>query len=97
MARYRFGSVEVDARQLTRENGQLIWGWWKWAGTKPHHDVDHILDGLTVWTPSGYEWARFGDWVVKDADGSFRVVQADEFDASRPVGAASGQGGEASR
>ncbi|MFI6594937.1 hypothetical protein ACIBHX_01745 [Nonomuraea sp. NPDC050536] len=79
MSTYRKGPVEVEARQLTRENGQLIWPWWKWADAKPHFDADHILDGLTIWTPSGYERVRFGDWIVKDAKGDFWPVKDDAY------------------
>ncbi|MFD1546959.1 hypothetical protein [Nonomuraea guangzhouensis] len=94
MARYRHGDAEVEARQLTRENGQLVWEWWKWADAKPHHDADHILDGLAICTRSGREKVDFGDWIVKDADG-FYAVKPDVFAAEYQPVATSQQAGEA--
>lgn len=32
-------------------------------------------------TPHGLQTARFGDWIVRDPDGSFRVVKERDFKA----------------
>lgn len=83
--------VFVEARQLTRDNGAELW---EWADSKPHYADGGVVDGLTVWTPDGRSWARFGDWVAKDADGGFWAVAEGEFDAFPQVGAAREQGDE---
>lgn len=94
MSIYRKGRVEVEARQLTRENGAALW---EWADSKPHYGPDGTVDGLTIWTPDGRVKANFGDWIVKGVDGSFRPVKADVFaETYEPVEAAQ-QFGEAAR
>lgn len=68
----------VEARKLTPGNLEALW---EWADSKPHCAAGGAADGLTVWTPKGRDWARFGDWVVRDADGKFWRVPAADHDS----------------
>lgn len=79
MARYRLGTVEIEARQLTRENGAELW---EWADSKPWYGPDRQVDGLSIYTLTGRKKADFGDWIVRGPGGDFYPVKDGIFEAA---------------
>jgi hypothetical protein len=69
-SRWRRGTAEVEAMQLTHESGPQVW---EWADSKPTYGTDKFVDGLAVYTRAGRVRASFGDWIVRDARGAFTV------------------------
>lgn len=66
--------VEVQAVQLTHENGRAVW---EWADSKqffspnPTGGGGLVVAGLTIFTDRGRRKADFGDWVVRWTSGTF--------------------------
>jgi hypothetical protein len=86
MTIYRRKQVVVEARRLTRENGRELW---EWANSKPWYGSDGRVHGLSIYTPHGRIKADFGDFIIKDPDGSFRPIKPDIFEAAyEPVATA---------
>jgi hypothetical protein len=84
MPKYRKKPIEIEARQLTKENGPELW---EWADSKPFYDPDGTVSGLSIYTLEGRMKAEFGDWVIKGVQGEFYPCKPDIFDATyEPVG-----------
>lgn len=81
---------EVQAVQLTPENGGAVW---EWADSKPYVEPDSIsrISGLTIFTPEGRIKADFGDWVIRDAAGKFYPCKPDTFAATYELVPGDGQ------
>jgi len=84
MPRFRKVPVEIEARQLTSENGPELW---EWANSKPFYDPDGRVSGLTIFTLEGRMKAEFGDWIIRGVKGEFYPCKPDIFAATyEPVG-----------
>jgi hypothetical protein len=83
--------LEVDARQLTEENGENLeawvsdvegWGAKYWPSNK--HAAIVLPTKLIIFAPTGYferkkSDVRVGDWIVRIGD-TFHVYDENEFD-----------------
>lgn len=71
---------------LTPENVNQLWnliGPSKPHQSYPHPNSRHLqVDGLTIWPHAGKPrtWARFGDRITLDADGTYTVHHASPED-----------------
>jgi len=63
--------AKTETRQLTEENIHELYGWIE--SGKPHYAPGNVVDGLSVYGICGREVALFGDYIVKDGTGGFRV------------------------
>jgi hypothetical protein len=63
MPRFRKRPVEVEARQLTRENGREVW---EWVDGKAFYEPDGTISGLTIFTLEGRMKADFDDWIIQE-------------------------------
>jgi hypothetical protein len=77
--RYKKKPVEVQAVQLTPENGPIVW---EWADSKPYYEPDGTLSGLSIYTLEGRMKADFGDYVIKGVKGEFYPCKPDIFEAT---------------
>jgi hypothetical protein len=84
---YRKKPIEIQAMQLTRENGPAVW---EWADAKPYYEPDGTLSGLSIYTLEGRMKADFGDWVIRGLAGEFYPCKPDIFAASYEPAAPAG-------
>jgi hypothetical protein len=95
---FRKKPVEIQAVQLTRENGAEVW---EWADSKPFYGPDGTVTGLAIYTLEGRMKADFGDWIIRGVKGEFYPCKPDIFEASyepaEPPVAAASEGLPASR
>jgi hypothetical protein len=73
---YRNRPVRIEAVQWdgSRKSEEEISMW-----ARPRVRGSAAGSHLTLRTPRGNERARPGDWIVKCANGQFRLVKAEEF------------------
>lgn len=76
---YRKKPVEVEAIQLTPENGEQVWNW---SDSKPFYGPDGQCTGLSIFTLEGRMKADFGDWIIKGIQGEFYPCKPDIFEAT---------------
>lgn len=76
---FRKKPVEIQAMQLTAENGPAVW---EWADSKPYYEPDGKISGLSIYTLEGRMKADFGDWIVRGIQGEFYPVKPDIFEAT---------------
>lgn len=76
---FRKKAVEIQAMQLTRENGPAVW---EWADSKPYYEPDGSISGLSIYTLEGRMKADFGDWIIRGVKGEFYPVKPDIFEAT---------------
>ena len=77
MGRFRKKPVEIEARQLTRENGRELW---EWADSKPLYGPGGEITGLRIYTLEGDMKADFGDWIIQGIQGEFYPCKPDIFE-----------------
>jgi len=76
ITKFRKRPVEIEAVQLTVENGRDVW---EWANSKPLYDPAGNVCGLRIYTLEGTMRADFGDWVIKGVKGEFYPCKPDIF------------------
>lgn len=79
MPTYRKKPVEIEARQLTRENARELW---EWVDGKAFVEPDGTISGLTIFTLEGRMKAEFGDWIIRGVKGEFYPCRDDIFRAT---------------
>lgn len=77
--RFRKKPVEIEAMQLTRENGPKLW---EWADSKPLYGPTGEVEGLRIYTLEGDMRADFGDWIIRGVKGEFYPCKPDIFEAT---------------
>jgi len=70
--------VAENRRTLTRENLPELF---EWIDGKAHWEPDGTVSGLAVFTLAGKVKAAFGDTIVRDSRGRFRVEHTPEVRA----------------
>ena len=79
--RFRKKPVEIEARELTRDNMAEIM---LWCGSTRHWSKPPMraITGIIIPTLEGQHEASFGDWIIKGVKGEFYPCKPDIFAAT---------------
>lgn len=79
MPKFRKKPVEIEARQVTREDFHDVA---KWAGISECWGLDAPTPALHIPTLEGLMLAKLGDWVICGVQGEFYPCKPDIFAAT---------------
>jgi hypothetical protein len=84
MARYRKKPVVIEARQLSRQNGEelAVWANGRWKDLYGRGDRYEDISHVTIPTLEGDHRADLGDWIICGVKGEFYPCKPDIFAAT---------------